>query len=34
MLVVRRTREPAIATGQEMRRTPMNDQVNGDQLDG
>lgn len=32
MLVVRRTRPPAMATGQEMRCTPMIDQVNGDQL--
>lgn len=33
MLVVRRTREPAIATGQETRWTPMMDQVKGDHLE-
>ena len=32
MLVVRRTRPPAMATGQEMRCTLMIDQVYGDQL--
>lgn len=34
MEVVRRTRPPAMATGQEMRWTPMMDHENGDQLGG